>query len=50
MMSITFIGGVTLSFVGGKLADLVSDISIVYIVIAIIALCASSAAYVLSSD
>ena len=50
MMSITFVGGVALSFVGGKLADLVSDISIVYIVIAIIALCASSAAYVLSSD
>jgi len=50
IMSITFIGGVVLSFVGGKLADLVSDISIVYIVTAIIALCASSAAHVFSSE
>lgn len=50
IMSITFIGGVALSFVSGKLADLVSDISIVYIVIAIIALFASSMTYLLSSD
>jgi len=50
LMSITFTGGMALSFIGGKLADLVSNISIVYIVCAVIALCAFYATHHLSTD
>jgi len=50
LMSITFTGGMALSFIGGKLADLVSNISIVYVVCAVIALCAFYAAHHLSTD
>jgi len=50
LMSITFTGGMALSFIGGKLADLVSNISIVYIVCTVVALCAFYAAHNLSTD
>jgi len=50
LMSITFTGGMALSFIGGKLADLVSNISIIYIVCAGIALCAFYASHHLSTD